>query len=429
LNEHPALTLPPPPAASVWVGFSGGLDSTVLLHALHTQAQAGGFAVRAVHIHHGLSTQADAWAAHTERLCADWGVPYRCLKVHVNDRERNVEAQARDARYAAFDSVYSEGDCLALAHHADDVAETLLLRLMRGAGTEGLGNMREHRQHGRMQVWRPLLQYPRETLLAYARAHGLQWLDDDSNLHTGFDRNFLRHEVLPLLQQRFPQAGQRLALSASLLRADADIIQGETERHLAACQRGPGLALEALLALPPVWQAHTVRLWLRRAGRETPGHAALLDLLAKLHGQRADAGSPWCGPDTAVGVWQQGLYWYPRQKTVPVADWSAHWNGDAPLALPRGGQLAWQGPAPFAAVVRYRTGSERLQLPGRSMHHSVKKLLSERVPPWQRDALPFVYNESGELLAVANVLYSHTLDLYFRQHGNGLIWHAPESPP
>ncbi len=428
MNEHPALTLPPPPAASVWVGFSGGLDSTVLLHALHTQAQAGGFAVHAVHIHHGLSTQADAWAAHTERVCADWGVPYRCLRVQVAERERNVEAQAREARYAAFDSIYTSGECLALAHHADDVAETLLLRLMRGSGTEALGNMREHREHGRMQVWRPLLEHPRAALLAYAQQHGLRWVNDDSNLHTGFDRNFLRHDVLPLLQQRFPQAGQRLAHSARLLRADAEVLQQHTEQHLAACERGPGLALEALLALPPVWQAHTLRLWLRRAQRETPGHAALLELLQKLRGSRHDAGSPWCGPNTALGVWQNVLYWYPRPNSAPLADLNTLWHGDTPLALPRGGQLSWQGPAPFPLQVRYRSGSERLQLPGRSMHHSVKKLLSERVPPWQRDALPFVYNESGELLAVANVLCSHTLDLYFRQHGNGLIWHAPENP-
>ena len=156
MTERLPATLCAPPSARVWVGFSGGLDSSVLLHGLK-QHLPGSCTLEAIHIHHGLNPAADAWAAHCQTVCDALGIALHSECIRIEDTHRNIEAQARLARYAAFARLVNAGDTLALAHHADDVAETLLLRLMRGAGTEALGNMKALSRYGEMKIWRPLL--------------------------------------------------------------------------------------------------------------------------------------------------------------------------------------------------------------------------------------------------------------------------------
>ncbi len=408
----------------VWVGFSGGLDSSVLLHWLKRNLPADA-SLQAIHVHHGLNPAADAWAAHCQSVCDALGIVLHIERIAIADVTRNVEAQARAARYAAFACHVAPADTLALAHHADDVAETLLLRLMRGAGTEALGNMKVHSRYGDMQVWRPLLSLYRADLQAYAEANALAWIEDASNADTGFDRNFLRREVLPLLESRFPNAAARLARSAALLQADAALLQPLIADQLARCTGPQGLHLAMLRAQPPELQAHLLRDWLHDNGQPAPGAEALHEFLRQLTMHETDDDTRLDGPDYAVQLWDGTLIL--RAKTTPESEDSALdvlWDGREALPLPRGGVLAWQGAAPVTVRVRYRQGGERIRLPGQAMHHSVKKLLSTRVPPWQRAALPFVYNGHNELLAVGEVLISAQLDDLSRQHGLRLHWHS-----
>jgi tRNA(Ile)-lysidine synthase len=424
LTECLPATLCAPPSARVWVGFSGGLDSSVLLHGLK-QHLPNACTLEAIHIHHGLHPAADAWVAHCQTVCDALGIALHSERIRIEDPHRNIEAQARSARYAAFARLVNAGDTLALAHHADDVAETLLLRLMRGAGTEALGNMKALSRYGEMQIWRPLLTLRRAELQAYAEANALLWIEDASNVDTGFDRNFLRSEVLPLLESRFPNAGARLARSAALLQGDAALLQPMIADQLARCTSPQGLLLAMLMAQPPELQAHLLRTWLQDNGKGAPGAEALHEFLRQLNTHETDDDTRLDGADYAVQLWDGTLML--RTKPESETDDTALdvlWDGQDALPLPRGGLLAWQGAAPMPVRVCYRQGGERIRLPDQAMHHSVKKLLSSRVPPWQRAALPFVYNGQNELLAVGEVLISAQLDDLSRQHGLRLHWHS-----
>ena len=188
------------------VGLSGGVDSVVLLHALREAAAARGIALAALHVHHGLSPNADAWEAYCRDLCDQWAVPLHVARVDVERGTRDgLEASARRARHNVF--CRFAADWIALAHHRDDQAETLLFNLLRGTGLRGAAAMRA--TAGRLL--RPLLDIGRASVIAYARAHELTWIEDESNADTKYSRNYLRHEVLAGLERRFPGSAGNLA--------------------------------------------------------------------------------------------------------------------------------------------------------------------------------------------------------------------------
>lgn len=411
-----------PPSPVIWVGFSGGLDSTVLLHRLRNNPLYASFELKAIHIHHGLQSQADAWARHCRTVCDAWNLPLCTVSVQINDRSRNLEQQARDARYAAFAGQLAENDTLALAHHADDVAETLLLRLMRGSGTNALSNMRAQIKRRHYWIWRPLLKSSRSELLAYAEQQHLSWIEDDSNDDYGFDRNYIRHEIIPRLQARFDNVLSRLSHSAELLQADAELLEPLIEKHFEQCRTADGINLKALTALPITLQAHVLRYWLMISDHAAPGNMALTEFLQQLGHHENDDDTRFDYSSYCLRVWQNTLYLLNPPRKMASDDYVHVWDGLAPLHLPRGGNLRWSNEPPFPVTVRYRQPGERIRLPGRDIRHSVKKLLSESVPPWQRDTLPFVYNEQNELLAVGDVLISDTLS---RFSSATLNWQPP----
>lgn len=199
LEQH----LPPGHRGRWLVGFSGGLDSTVLLHALKTLVDKQSLV--AIHINHGLSANADAWQRHCQAVCQRWGLPLHVERVEIAG-EGAIEERARKARFEAFAQAMAKGDCLLLAHHRQDQAETVLFRLLRGAGVAGLGAIRPQRSFAGGQILRPLLAVDRADLEAYARAQDLVWVEDESNTNTSFDRNFLRQKILPALRSRWPAA-------------------------------------------------------------------------------------------------------------------------------------------------------------------------------------------------------------------------------
>ncbi len=411
-----------PLSQTVFVGLSGGLDSTVLLHQLAQQAKQFGYVLNAIHVDHGLHTKANDWALHCQQQCDDLSINLQIVRITIAEPQHNLEQQARDARYSAFANILHAGDTLALAHHQNDVAETLLLRLMRGSGTQALANMQRHQMRDAYRIWRPLLQCSRAELESFATENSLLWIDDSSNADQRFDRNFIRHSVLPLLEQRFPKAAQRLAHSANLLSTDAALLAPMITTQAELCIDNKQLLVSQLLALEYSLASHVVRYWLAKHGRAMPGFAALNEFIQQLSKQRTDSDAHFVTTDYALHVWNNRLFICEKNSSAPHAEFEHIWDGLQSLTLPRGGSLFWSGTPPCITHVSYRRGAEKIQLPGRTHNHSVKKCLSTLVPPWQRNSLPFVYNEQGELLAVAGYLVSEQLQLLQQQHSCTLIW-------
>lgn len=414
--------------AAAWrVAFSGGLDSTVLLHALVELREREALPpLSAIHVAHGLQAAAEAWPAHCRAVCERLGIPLQVAHVEVDRNAASLEQAAREARYAAFAAALRPGDVLLTAQHRDDQAETLLFRLLRGAGVRGLGGMPASRPLGKGRLVRPLLAVSRAELEAYARQHALPWVEDPSNADTGFARNFLRRQVMPLFSAHWPQAAANLARAAAHLR-EADALLGElAEQDLAPAREPspwpwlslPSLRLEPLLALSEARQRNALRHWLAPLTRlpdseHWAGWACLRDAaddrapVWRLEGGelRRAAGRLWW----LAGPWLQA----PQLDEV---------YGGGQLDLPGNGRLFWEGDLPPGPLrLAYRCGGERLSLAGRGTR-DLKRLLNESaLPPFVRDRLPLLLR-GDELLAVANLPALRVSEVQ-----GGLHWECPRT--
>lgn len=385
------------------VALSGGLDSTVLLHALAAMSPRPPLC--ALHIHHGLQAQADHWLQHCESLCGELGVSFSAQRVSVNGAD-GLEAAARAARYQAFSEFLQKGDLLLQAHHLDDQVETLFLRLLRGTGIEGMRGMPEHRPLAKGELLRPLLSLPRVELERYATAHQLVWVDDPSNRDERFDRNFLRQAVLPLIEERWPgyrdtvARFSRHAREAQIARADSD----------AAFIRSPDsvyalLDIEQLRALAEPERKTLVRQWLLQ--RELrPSEAQLKAIQHSLIFSSNDA-----EPMVELGGFQLRRFeqrLYLTEMTDFDAAYQQRWDFRQPLHIPGAGYLSAEicqqgGLQADSVLVRLRQGGERCHPVGREHSQSLKKLLQEhRIAPWRRDRLPLLY-VGEQLAAVADL--------------------------
>ncbi len=414
----------------VMVGFSGGLDSTVLLHLLaHASARAPG-SVRAVHVHHGLQASADAWEHHCRAICTQWNVPLQVVRVDVaRDSGQGLEAAARDARHAAFKTQLHDGEWLALAHHQDDQAETFLLRALRGSGVDGLAAMRPLRSFGNGLLWRPLLPVARTTLEAYAQQHGLQWIDDPSNDSDGFDRNFLRLQVMPLLRERWPHAAAALSRSTALAADASDLLQQQDNDDLQTCLRaGNTLSIATLSQLAKSRQARVLRRWARQCGLPPlPANGVRSiqqQLLTAAHDQQAEF--RW-GNSARILRWRDQLHAFTQLAAWPHG-WQLQWDGRAPAQLPDGATLTLLGAEAFehAFTLRQRHGGERIQLPGRDHSHALKhRLQASDIPPWLRPHLPLLC-EGDNVLAAGDQLVSAALQQWLQAHDAHLQWQPPD---
>ena len=364
-----SLALPALRDKRLAVGLSGGVDSVVLLHRLRALAPHAGFRLSAVHVNHGLSPNAGAWAAFCRKLCRDWGIPLAVRKVRVAQRGAGLEAAARTARRAALARV--DADALALAHHLDDQAETVLLNLLRGTGPRGAAAMPVAGRLGGKRLLRPLLAVPRREILAYARAHGLAWVEDESNRDDALTRNFLRLHVGPLLESRIPRWRENLARAARLFAA-AD---ARAERAL--------------------------REFLARHGMRAPSAAKLAEMLKQLTGRGARTRIRHDGRE--LRVYRGRLEVGRAPAAEPVAFAPLDWRGEARLPIaPLAGELRFRrarGAGIAAALVEGRTfrvrlrgGGERLRPDPRRPRRSLKNLFQEAgVPPWRRERLPMLF--------------------------------------
>ncbi|MDI9240503.1 tRNA lysidine(34) synthetase TilS [Lysobacter sp. LF1] len=412
------------PAAPLCVGFSGGLDSTTLLHLLAVHGREGG--LRAIHVHHGLHADADAWTQHCERVCTTLNVPLMVVRVGVVRDGRGLEAAAREARHAAFESTLLPGEVLALAHHRDDQAETFLLRALRASGPDGLAAMRRWREFGPGHLWRPLLDTAREDLLAYAHAHGLAWIDDPSNEDEGLDRNFLRHRVLPLLRERWPQAEATLARSAVLCAQAHELLADEDAHAFArvATADPQCLSRTRLRSLPTMRRARVIRHWIASLGLPPLPANGIERIEGELLDAREDAEALFQWHGAVVRSWRDLLWAGGLQPALP-GDWRVEWDGTTPLGLPHGGWLHLEGAPHFdrPLIAHARRGGERIVLPGRAHSHTLKHVLQDLgVPPWERERLPLLSDTDGDVLAIGDLAYAASFDRWLRGIGARLHW-------
>ncbi|KAB8318530.1 tRNA lysidine(34) synthetase TilS [Tolypothrix campylonemoides VB511288] len=424
MTDAPRL-LPPPmddaALSSVAVAYSGGLDSTVLLHLLRDRP-----GVRALHVHHGLHPDADAWAAYCEATCAGWGVPLTVLRVRVaRDAGDGLEGAARRARYAAFETVLQPGDVLALAHHRDDQAETFMLRALRGSGVDGLGAMAPWRAFGAAWLWRPLLDTPRAAIARYADAHGLRWVEDPSNTDAALDRNHLRHAVLPALRARWPEADAAFARAAALAREAATLLDAEDDAEIARLSIDANtLSRDGLRALPAARRARVLRRWIARLGLPPLPASGVEAIDAELLDARDDAEAAFRWREAEVLAWRDALWAGTSRPPLP-SHWRAAWDGRAPLALPGGGSLALLGASGFDAPlsVHARRGGERIRLPGRAQSHALKHVLqAQAVPPWRRSRMPLLSDADGVLCAAGDRILSGAFAAWLDARRARLCW-------
>ncbi len=361
-------------------------------------------ALRAVHVHHGLHPDASVWSAHCQRIAEALGVTCEVVRVEVQRQSgRSIEEAARAARYAAFARMLRPGEALLTAHHADDQAETLLLNLLKGAGAAGLAAMPAVRPMGAGWLLRPLLGFRRAALLDYLRRAGVGWVDDPANADLRFDRNFLRHEILPRLTGRWPGAVVALCRSA---RNQADLTAIATEAAeddlTGALDRDGALAARALECLDRVRQANLLRHWLK-AG--TPAVTASREQLERILDELLPAsrhGSPRLDLNAvSLRGYRGRLYKLPNKPDVPRPG-CIRWRLDAPLVVPALDlylePIALRRCLPAldtrdVVEVRFGVpGSTRFRPFGRAHSNTLKHWFQVwGVPPWERARVPVVF--------------------------------------
>nr|WP_288912100.1 tRNA lysidine(34) synthetase TilS [uncultured Pseudomonas sp.] len=396
--------------AVTWrIAFSGGLDSTVLLHLLASLSKNEALPpLRAVHVHHGLQAVADAWPDHCRSVCKALGVPLEVVNVQV-PAGASVERAAREARYAAFVALLHSNEVLLTGQHRDDQAETLLFRLLRGAGVRGLSAMPRQRPLGQGYLLRPLLDVSRAELEAYATQQGLNWIEDPSNDDHRYARNFLRQQVFPVLTEQWPQTSTTLARSAAHLSEAQglldDLARIDLDRAITPCAFDwlglRSLELAPLRALSPARQRNALSHWL----------VSMTTLPDSDHWSGWD--SLRDAADDARPIWRLaggelhrtgGRVWWLSDRWLRPAAGPVEWTLTAQaLTLPDNGTVTLDGKMPDGPLcVRYRQGGEAMMLPGRG-HRDLKRLLNERgVPAFARGRLPLLYRDE-QLLAVANL--------------------------
>ena len=397
------------------LGLSGGVDSATLLAVLAELAPTLRFSLRAVHVNHGISPNAARWADFCADLCRKSRIPLQVETVDVSPyRSLGLEGAARHARREVFARI--DADFVVLAQHQDDQAETLMLRLLRGTGLSGLSGMSRLKvfSAARARVLRPLLGISRAEIESYARERNLGWVDDESNADTARRRNFLRHEVFPLIEKRFPAARAAVARAADHLSEARELLAEMAQSDLDACGSGDGtLDIPSLLRLGAARAKNLIRFWCEARGILPPTAAQLGELLRQLAQSGADARVSLTSSRWRFLRHRSKLYLLRAGETVK-SDFRQEWTGENALPLlalggvmrfrpeeGRGLSLAKLQQAPV--TVRLRQGGERLRPdPGRP-RRTLKNLLRERgIPPWFRDRLPLVFC-GDELVSVPGV--------------------------
>ena len=370
------------PYAKFLIAYSGGMDSHVLLHSLYSLRQQNSkLQLRAVHVHHGLSANADSWVKHCREICVELQIEFivKYVDVSSNKGKHSLEAIARKLRYQEFAKLLQKDECLVTAHHADDQAETVLLQMFRGAGVNGLAAMPKIKDN----FMRPLLKYSRAQLHQYAEENKLCWIEDESNENIGFERNFVRHKLLPEIKTRWSgivavlgrvaeNCGEALELLELMAEQDYELVKDQTKDTL---------AIAKLLELNIARQNNVIRYWLRKLNLPVPRHIQLQHIRSDVLHCREDANPVvhWQGAE--VRRYRGELY-----AMEPLVEFDTE---KLIAELQKSGELKQYGDN---ITIRFRQAGERVKVKNRVGHHQLKKILQEwGIPPWLRDRVPLIF--------------------------------------
>jgi tRNA(Ile)-lysidine synthase len=381
-----------------WIAYSGGLDSHVLLHVCAKLRLQYPIAFKVAYVNHGLSPNANVWAKHCEAVCSTLAMDFivKDIKVVANSGD-SLEALARELRYKAFSECFSANDVLLTAHHLDDQAETVLLQLMRGAGPKGIAAMPSIKLFDKGFHARPFLHIPRKDFESYAQHHGLQWIEDESNQNMDFNRNYMRHVILPMIKKRWPSAADTLSRVARHCAETQGVVDVVMDDYLKSSKTGSGIAISTLLTLSPIIQRHVLRLWFSSLRFPIPSVVKMQQIQRALYAAEDKSPHIMWG-HVELRRYQDVLY---AMKRLLVHDQTKHypWDFTQPLILPNVGVLQatlTQGQGLKTEIehvtVKYRQGGEFCRLPGRDFHHDLKKLFQQwNIPPWERSRIPLLF--------------------------------------
>lgn len=426
------------PQIKRWVvAYSGGLDSTALIHLVvnaNKQLEEPK-ALMAIHVNHGLSENADSWQEHCETVAQALGIELLTKRVTVENQGQGLEAAAREQRYLAFTGVVTRDDAVLTAHHEDDQSETFLLRLLRGAGVQGLAAIAEERSFNESQLLRPLLNIPRHRLEEYAGDKNLQWINDESNDDTTFDRNFLRQEVIPLLTKRWQRVKSRLAETSERLQAAQKLLNDLAEIDLQSLspkqeRYGQSIDWNALEKLDSERVNNVLRFWCLQQGLSQPSTQHLNEIHRQFFSKEAmltQACVEWAGCE--IRQYQQRLYlmptlpaFIPSKENMP---WDLNNSKSIDLQAYGAGVLSLSTNSTAVVSIRWREGGERCTPVGRSHSQLLKKLLQEYgLETWLRDRVPLLYIDE-QLVAVADLWLCQSVESKDAKKLIDLDWSFP----
>jgi tRNA(Ile)-lysidine synthase len=421
-------------APQILVGFSGGLDSTVLLTLLSDLVPAQRLC--AVHINHGLSVNAGQWQSHVDSFCQSLGVQLHCETVSVKAAGEGLEAAAREARYRVFSRLIQPHGLLVLGHHADDQVETVLYRLLRGSGNRGLSGIPVSRSLAGGRVIRPLLQWQKAQIQDFAERRHLVWVEDETNLQSTFDRNYLRNQVIPAIANRWPDYTRRISHSAQLSKDNGDLAETVAADDLQTLKvkverGGWSLCLDTFTALSALRQRNVLRHWPGVYQLPLPGHKIINEVIDSIVKARDDATQKVLSQCLQWVRFRNRLYLLSAMPDCGEVYEDLHWHTELPLSLPdgsclRGEKHLGQGlliPSGQPLTVRMRSGGERCQPAERRHSTSLKKLLQEyNLEPWWRDRIPLLY-AGQQLVAVGDLWVCAGYQASSDQQGILIYWH------
>ncbi len=414
-----------------WIGFSGGADSTALLQAMHECREQLSVSFQAVHFHHGLQQGADAWEEHCRAFCAERDVPYVSKNLEIDFSGRSSpEETARNCRYRAVAEILGPDEMYLTAHHAEDQAETLFLNLMRGSGIEGLAGIPALRNLENGWVARPLLDRNRPELERFLQLRNIEWLTDPSNADTTFDRNYLRQELFPLMEQRWPGLRRRLFRTARNARITAGAMAMFIESQSGELIRDRfKMPLHKLLELEPEMQTLILRQWLRRHEVPVLPEARLTEFLEQLAGAELTSQAEVQWEDWMIKRYQHDLWLHRRNPFLacPAKKWKHGMKLD--IGPDSGGLRLVGEPAsiPASWKVRARKSGDRIRLVPHGPSRKLKQLFrSAMIPPWLRSGIP-VLEWDGEAVALGDWVIGHRLQDWLFENDLKYQW-RPSDP-
>lgn len=415
------------------VAYSGGVDSHVLLHALHSLKFSEGydFELSAIHIHHGLSNNADAWQQHCQQICQQLNISFQTANLTLQLKARqSLEAHARDMRYKMLNQLAPANSHVLLGQHQDDQLETFLLQLKRGAGPKGLSAMIrawstkiDVTNNKQLSYYRPLLDASRQDILAYAQLHQLKWVEDESNQDVEYERNFLRQKVLPIMQTRWPELASTVSRSAALCAEQQTLLEESCEEKLQPLRTAKNsLNISGLQQLSQAWMHQVVRYWLNQQGIQSPSLAVLNRLKPEVFEAKDDA--------TPILQWQDRQFRrFDQQLFViavppPKVEFNQRWNSEKHIWLPYDlGKLEFidssdadineNSPLSFdpnLGPIGIRLGGFSVKFKPQGSSHSkpIKQWFKQwKVPPWQRDTAVMLIQDDTVLSVLCDNQWRH----------------------